>query len=254
MGIVDQTMQISGDQVVKTFNIMRQLSEAFQALRQTIQDSVSALENVGSQFVVIDETVKASYEAVNALHEKTQEIYAFLDGITAISEQTNLLALNASIEAARAGEHGRGFAIVAEEIRKLSEESSRFAQGIRDITQGFVINTTSALDHAKQGKAAIEHGNASMKTLDNGFVTMQSSFTAVNATLAEEANYIEQIHNQFDSVKVSLADLSEILMHNRQQFDSISETAKDQLAVAKETENVIGAIKTASAQLKKTGA
>jgi methyl-accepting chemotaxis protein len=254
MTATDQTMQASGAQVTKTFEIMLQLSEEFQGLRQTIQESVAALNDMGSQFGVIDETVMESYHAVNLLNEKTQEIYQFLDGIAAISEQTNLLALNASIEAARAGEHGRGFAIVAEEIRKLSEESSHFAQGIRGITQGFVVNTTSALKHAELGKAAIANGNVSMQTLGGGFDTMQRHFTEVDSTLAEEANYIEMIHNQFDTVKSKLADLSDILLQNRREFDAISEITKSQMDVAKETEKAIKAINAASDQLKRTGA
>ena len=102
------------------------------------------MTHVGSQLMLgstkqmktIDEIVKGSVQNVQNLNVDSQEISKLVVVIKDIADQTNLLALNAAIEAARAGEHGRGFSVVAEEVRKLAEQT---AASVTEIT-GIVEN------------------------------------------------------------------------------------------------------------------
>jgi len=128
-------------------------------------------------------------EKMDTLNDKVGEILAVLSDIDGIAKQTNLLALNAAIEAARAGEQGRGFAVVADEVRKLSSRSEQFSQQIRNTVAG-----------VREAIAMAQESVATMASLDMGF--------AINSK-QQVADALERA-NSFDNMADIIQQQAEI--------------------------------------------
>lgn len=117
-------------------NTLQNLHETVALSKQSdlaVQKGLASMEAAIEQMQTIVATMNSSEKAVNELKQKSNQVVHIINVITGIAEQTNLLALNAAIEAARAGEHGKGFEVVAEEVRKLSDESNRSAGEIMNM-------------------------------------------------------------------------------------------------------------------------
>ena len=139
-----------------------------------------------AQMEKIDSIVKQSVEKVQGLDTESQKISRLVSVIKEIADQTNLLALNAAIEAARAGEHGKGFAVVADEVRKLAEQVSFSVKDITEIVANIQSEISAVTDVLKQGYTEVEQGTSKIKMTEE-------RFKQINLAITEMANHIKQI-------------------------------------------------------------
>ena len=149
----------------------------------------------------LSKDIELSAANIDALAKKSDDIQQVLDVIQAVTEQTNLLALNAAIEAARAGEHGRGFSVVADEVRQLAQRSAESADQIREMIEGFVSESRTAVERMKLSQARtgetverIDHATTALRTIESSVGSIHDQVTQIAAAAEEQSQVAEEIN------------------------------------------------------------
>ncbi len=175
-----------------------------------------------SEMDVVESAVKQMAESVNDFVRNTEAINTMTQEVKDIAEQTNLLALNAAIEAARAGEQGRGFAVVADEVRKLAEKSSRSASEIDAITEKLTSQSVAVRKAINEG---LEHLSSSQESVHS----VADILHATNGSVQEVGEGLDNIAMATDQqrrVSGEVADnIEAIAMMARDNTSSVEETA-----------------------------
>lgn len=239
---VDEINRMTED-IAAFEKLSEQSSKAANDVADIAKDGREAVAGAVSQMETIAASVTESAEVIRQLAARSEEISQISDTISGIAEQTNLLALNAAIEAARAGEHGRGFAVVADEVRKLAEGSALAANKIAELIRVIQNDTTKAVERMEQGTLDVQSGKSVVDNAGNSFTNIVQAVIG----LTENADIIlraaRSSSEKITKLVAVMDDLNKTSAAVSQEAESVS-AATEQLSAS--MDEIAGASKNMS--------
>ena len=193
-----------------------------------------AIAKTGTQMGHIHQTVSETGLIISELGEKSAFIGTIVETIKTISDQTNLLALNAAIEAARAGENGRGFSVVAEEVRKLAEQSTLSSAQIEQIIQDIKMNVERAITSMTAEKDVVRSGLHVIEEAQRAFDHIMESTQVVNRQIQDVSLYGHNIADSSHKIFTEIEHVAGITQETTAQAEEVASLSIQQLGSMQE--------------------
>ncbi|OPA76874.1 hypothetical protein BVG16_17125 [Paenibacillus selenitireducens] len=248
VGNVNNSMELQGQHVAATTQTVTDMNSGIQHVVNHTQEVSTTANQMVDQVVQGNQQAEATIEQMNEvamkvdrleevlqhLNQRSDEIDKIVKVITDIAAQTSLLSLNASIEAARAGEEGRGFTVVANEVRKLADQSSHSADDIANLVSHIQEDTMQAMKSMNQVKLEMEDGMNRMYATGNVFSDVRHAVEGIAGRIEEVFATMEQLSAGSEQINDTMIHINESSGQAIDHFQQISSSTQEQLAAMEE--------------------
>ncbi|PLT32821.1 hypothetical protein CUU64_16900 [Bacillus sp. V5-8f] len=231
---------------------MKNVSNSINLSTESAQQGSNVVDQTVKQMSEIDENVSSSAKKIGELSEKSNEISQISLMIQSISEQTNLLALNAAIEAARAGEHGKGFAVVADEVRKLAEQSSKSASQINDIIIDIKDGINDSMNLVGKGSSSAKEGLMLVNESGKAFDDIKNSVLAVSGNISEVGAAMDKMKNRISEVVKHIENVSATSLDVNVHSQNVAAASQQMTASMEDVSYVAQELAKMAAELEQT--
>lgn len=226
-----EELSASSEEIAATTNTVSDMTkEAY----QTTLHGKDAMQETIEQMGKIGESTSKVYSALEKLTVSSNQIGNIVNVISDIASQTNLLALNAAIEAARAGEHGRGFAVVADEVRKLAEQSQEAAKKITDLIGENHKDIIEANKFMETGNNDVKQGIQIVNSAGKSLEEIADVVKNVSSQVCDISVTIEEMAKGTQTIVSSIENISTITTATSTQMENVSAATQEQAATTEE--------------------
>lgn len=217
--------------------VMTKVSETTKRTNEAtkrVHEGTALVEQTVAQMKLIREQIERLASVIESLNDKSKEIHQIVGFITSISDQTNLLALNAAIEAARAGEHGKGFGVVAEEVRKLAEQTAHAAGNIRTLAEQSQTQTAHAVHVMNESSESFQTGHSLVEQVGHIFRSISTDMARVQAESDTVHDTIRAVDEKVKTMTAFADQIIDISSQSARNIEQVAATTEEQNATMQE--------------------
>lgn len=210
------------------------VSEGADGVAEEVDKGYVVIHSALKQMDAIGLSARQMADMIERLTRHSSEIGEIVHVISDIASQTSLLSLNASIEAARAGEHGRGFGVVAEEVKKLAEQTGQSVASISDLIREVQETTATAAASMTGNMGEIEAGIAKMRDAGESFDHIRASIREVSLQMQDVSATTEEISAGTEEINASMAEMYNSIGKSMKKSRQVVQSSQEQVALMAE--------------------
>ncbi len=259
-GAQDQATAITSASTI-TGQLTKAIEQVAENTRLSTNSSSETARTARVSTAIVEETVQgmqsikakvgASAQKVEEMGKRSAQIGMILETIEDIASQTNLLALNAAIEAARAGEHGKGFAVVADEVRKLAERSANATREIADLIKGIQQTVNEAVSAMEEGSLEVEKGVEKGSQAGEALESILKAVEDVAKQTEQAANAMDEMNKSANELVSAMDSVSAVVEENTAATEEMAAGSQE---VTQSIENIASVSEENSAAIEEVSA